>query len=435
MAPSTTNRLAILIVTLWLTGAVAADPTTAGSLLPALPPWDEGLTAPPPGWAPGEPYLDPYADDEPLVVIGQDNMATWRDLLPTGLAALIERYPDTFAVPVYPTHRSHAVPSWVAENIQAHAETAQLTADGNGFTGARAGIPFPRPQSALEVYWNHIARWRGQHVVGRTDEVNVFPDGRYIVIGRETQVRFDYYLPDAGADNRLFSLLSRTTSPPRQAGGGALVLEPINQEVEERQAWSYDSGRRRVIRAPNLAFDSALPSADGLKTADDTDIINGSPSRYEWQLLGRRELIVPYNNYRINAADTTRDSLIMPGHLNPDFLRYERHGVYVIEGRLKPQWRHVYARRVIYVDEDSWTALIAELYDSSDDLWRVSINYPFNAYQLPGTLPAASVYHDLAAGRYHVQGIWTERPGPPDTSQPIPDDGLFTPSGLRRFVR
>ena len=125
----------------------------------------------------------------------------------------------------------------------------------------------------------------------------------------------------------------------------------------------------------------------------------------------------------------------MPGHLNPDFLRYELHRVWVLEARLKPEWRHQYSRRVFFIDEDSWTVTIADQYDSNDAIWRVSMAYLKNFYELPATLPAAFVFHDLLAHRYHVQGLDSEQGKAPLTQLEVVSDNQFTPSALRRFVR
>ena len=205
-------------------------------------------------------------------------------------------------------------------------------------------------------------------------------------------------------------------------------------ELERRIGVSLfePDGRRRVLRAPLLAFDMAISNADGLRTADDTDMINGSPSRFDWKLVGRQEMIIPYNNYRLEVGDY--DELLQPGHLAPARTRYELHRVWVIEATLKPDWRHVYSRRVFYVDEDSWTVVIADQYDKGGKLWRVSLAYLKNFYEMPATLPAAYVFHDLQSGRYHVQGL--AKDGREAMTQlPMPSDGQFAPAALSRFIR
>ena len=408
----------------------------AGNDAGTIPAWDGGITPPMSGYGgPGSLHADPFADDTVMYTVSSANVDEHQKVLTDGLQALIKRYPDSFRIPVYPSRRSHSAPDWVNENTRLNDERASLSADGNGVSGAYGGIPFPTPDSALEVYWNHVARWRGQYIESRGVDANVYADGNTSLITRETLVKFHLYQEQGSAEtaqNRLFSLMSKITAPARLARSAALVHEPINQDVEERQAWIYDSGRRRVVRAPLLAFDMAPNDADGLRTADDTDMVNGSPSRFSWALKGKRELLIPYNSYALEAGDI--DTLLQPGHLNPDRTRFELHRVWVIEATLKPEWRHTYSRRVFYLDEDSWSVVMADQYDQNGALTRVSIAYLKNFYELPGTLPAAYVFHDLPSGRYSVQGLAIDNTEA-ETLKTAPEDGQFTSSGLSRFVR
>ncbi len=407
-----------------------------GNSAGTIPEWDGGIRVPVPGYVgPGSLHADPFAGDEPLYSVSSSNSAQHNEVLTEGLRALLTRYPESFRVPVYPSRRSHSAPDWVYENTRLNDDRGTLAADGNGVSGAYGGIPFPTPDSALEVYWNHVARWRGQYIESRSADANVYADGKASLITRETQVKFHFYQKDGSADtlqNRLFSLMSKVTAPPRFARTAVLIQEPLNQDVEDRQAWIYDSGRRRVLRAPLLAFDMGPNDADGLRTADDTDMINGSPSRFDWTLVGKQELLIPYNNYRLEVGDEAE--LLKAGHLNPERTRFELHRVWVIEATLKPEFRHVYARRVFYIDEDSWSVVMADQYDKSGELSRVSIAYLKNFYELPGTLPAAYVFHDLASGRYSVQGL-AVGDSEAETLKPAPNDGHFNSAGLGRFVQ
>jgi hypothetical protein len=450
IAPTSRTRPARLLRTLCLGGllaaggpAAAADWSTltpfgairAGNADGSIPAWEGGITQPIAAYAgPGSLHADPYADDAPLYTVTAENMAEHAERLSPGLQAMLQRYPQSFRIPVYPSRRSHAAPQWVYDNTRRNADSARLSADGNGIEGAFGGIPFPLADSALQVYWNHVARWRGQYIVSRAHDANVHADGKFTLVTRKTEVKFHFYAPDgdsATLDNRLFSLLSAVTAPPRLARSGVFVREPLNQDVAERQAWIYDSGRRRVVRAPLLAFDMTVTDADGLRTADDTDMVNGSPSRFEWRLLGRREMLIPYNSYRLER--TGKEQLLQAGHLDPQQTRFELHRVWVLEAVRRPQWRHVYSRRVFYLDEDSWSIAIADQYDASGTLARVSMAHLKNYYELPATLPAAYVFHDLPSGRYHVQAL-SEEGGEALTLQPVPDDRAFSSAALGRFV-
>jgi hypothetical protein len=86
----------------------------------------------------------------------------------------------------------------------------------------------------------------------------------------------------------------------------------------------------------------------------------------------------------------------------------------------------------LFLDEDSWQAAEVDQYDGRGELWRVSVAYLKNYYELPTTWTSLDVFHDLQARRYHVQGLDSEESSTIDFSQPIPDDGYFKPAALRR---
>ena len=408
----------------------------AGNADGSIPAWSGGLTQAPAGYqGPGKHHVDPFADDKPLFTITRANLAQYRDKLTVGQIALFEAYPDSFQMPVYSTRRTASAPQWVYDNTAKNAVSAKLLAGGNGFADAYGGIPFPIPQSGVEALWNHIARYRGTYVVRRASEVAVQRNGAYSLVTSQQEARFRFYDPKgsyAELSNTLVDYLSFIRSPARLAGGAVLVHEPLDQVAEPRQAWGYSAGQRRVRRAPSLAYDTPITAADGLRTADDTDLFNGAPDRYDWKLLGKREIYIPYNNYRVGSPQVAYKDLLQVGHLNPAYTRHELHRVWVVEGTLKPGARHVYAKRTLYLDEDSWQAAVVDQYDGRGELWRVSIAYLKNYYELPTTWSALDVFHDLQARRYHVQNLDNEEPGTIDFSQPVPADGYFTPAELRR---
>lgn len=404
-----------------------------------IPPWRGGLSLPPPGYTkPGQHHIDPYPQDEPLFVITADNMQQYDEYLTDGQKGLFRTYPETFRMPVYKTRRTAAAPEWVYENTYKNAIRAELNKNGDGLMYAYGGIPFPLAKNGLQAIWNHITRWRGIYLTRRASELAVHTDGDYSLVTVQQEVEFNYYRRDKSIEdlnNILFYYLSFTKAPARLAGGAVLVHETLNQVDEPRQAWGYNAGQRRVRRAPNLAYDTPIAAADGLRYADDTDMYNGAPDRYNWKLLGKREIYIPYNNYRLTAADVEYDDLIKPGHLNPDYTRYEKHRVWVVEATLKEGMRHVYHKRVFYLDEDTWGIAVADQYDSAGDLWRVSMAYMKTYYELPVTWTTIDVFHDLKARRYHLQGLDNEEQGTIDYSQEPPGDRYFTPAELRRRGR
>ena len=408
----------------------------AGNAAGSIPPWSGGITQAPAGYkGSGTHHIDPFAGDKPLFTITRANLAQYRDQLTPGQVALFETYPDSFQMPVYPSRRSGSAPQWVYDNTAKNAVSAKLLDGGNGFADAYGGIPFPIPQNGVEALWNHIARYRGTYVVRRASEVAVQRNGAYSLVTSQQEALFKFYDPKgsyADLNNVLFYYLSFTRSPARLAGGAVLVHETLDQVKEPRQAWGYNAGQRRVRRAPNLAYDTPISAADGLRTADDTDMFNGAPDRYDWKLLGKREIYIPYNSYKLTSPEVKYKDLLQVGHLNPAYTRYELHRVWVVEGTLKTGARHIYSKRTLYLDEDSWQAAVVDQYDGRGELWRVSMAYLKNYYELPTTWSALDVFHDLQARRYHVQNLGNEEANTIDFSQPTADDGYFTPAALRR---
>lgn len=391
----------------------------------------------------GQHHPNPYKDDQPLFVIDAKNMNTYEALLTEGHKALIQAYPKTFQVPVYQSRRSHSAPQWVYDNVKTNGVRATLTSNGNGVENAYGGVAFPvldedPEQAALQAVWNHMTRFRGVYVLRDAAEVAVHQNGDYQLVESVQDVHFNYYDPSGSADdlnNILFYYLSSTNAPARLAGSSTLVHEPLNHLEKPRQAWKYNAGQRRVRRAPSLAFDAPIAAADGLRTADDTDIFNGSPERYDWKLVGLQNKIIPYNNFTLDDPSVSYERMLQPGHIDPSLARHEVHRVWVVEGTLKNGARHIYGKRRFYIDEDSWSIAVADQYDIRGQLWRVSVSYLKNYYDVPTTWSALDVFHDLQAKRYHVQFLDNESESTLIFANEPPDDEKFTPQYLRRMGR
>ena len=413
------------------TGAVRA-----GNAEGTIPEWTGGITQPPAGYTVGDHHPDPFAGDPILFTITAANADQYRDKLSAGQRAMLEAYP-TYKMNVYPTRRSHSYPQRVYDAIRANATRAELVADGNGIRGAVISSPFPLPQSGLEVLWNHKVRYLGLRLERTFAQVTPQRNGRYTAVKFEEQQEF-YYAREGvtpeNVGNRFASLLQEVTSPPRLAGSILLVHETLDQVREPRQAWRYNPGQRRVRRAPNIAYDNPGTASDGLRTTDNFDLFNGAPDRYSFELLGRREMYVPYNAYKLHSDQLKVSDLVIPGHLNQDHTRYELHRVWVVEARLREGVSHIYSRRTLYVDEDSWVILLVDHYDGRGELWRVAEGHTINFYDVPATTYTVEALYDLQAGRYLALGLKNE-----EKMQRFnfdkPANSAFTPAGLRRRGR
>ena len=158
---------------------------------------------------------------------------------------------------------------------------------------------------------------------------------------------------------------------------------------------------------------------------------NGAIDRYNWKLVGKQELYIPYNSYKLTGNTLKYADVLKPGHINPNHARYELHRVWVVEATLKERTSHIYKRRTFYIDEDSWMIAVADKYDMRDELWRVSEAHNINFYNLPMTYPTLEVHHDLQSGRYLAMGLRNEEP---KVYSPIQRSaGDFSPAGLRNL--
>ena len=408
----------------------------AGNQAGTIPPWKGGVTSPPAGYEPGDHHPDPYADDQVLFTITAENVDQYRDQLSPGQIALFERYPDSWRMPVYPTRRSASYPERIYEAAKANATRAELTPEGNGVTGSTAAFPFPIPQNGLEAVWNHLLRYRGEAVHRTVAQVTPTASGAYNEVRIDERALYLYVRDGATVerdDNRLAYFLQEVTAPARLAGTILLVHEPLNQRIEDRQAWTYNPGQRRVRRAPNVAYDNPGTASDGQRTSDQLDTFNGAPDRYEWELKGRREMYVPYNNYRLHSDRIEHADLIQPGHINPAFARYELHRVWEVDATLKDGTSHIYARRTFFLDEDSWQIVVADHYDGRGQLWRVAETYTINYYDVPLLWETLLAIYDLQNGRYLAFGLNNELPV--DDFQASLSEGDFTPAAIRRRGR
>ena len=119
-----------------------------------------------------------------------------------------------------------------------------------------------------------------------------------------------------------------------------LAREPMDQSKNARKAWQYLPGQRRVRRAPTISYDTPNPGATGLMTYDDVFMFNGSLDRYDWKLIGKKELYIPYNCYKPQLKVPLTEKCL-GGHPDPEYWRWELHRVWVVEGTVKPGKRHV----------------------------------------------------------------------------------------------
>jgi len=409
----------------------------AGNAAGTIPAWDGGLGSPAkagfPSFKTGSHHPDPFANEKPLFTINAQNANQYATNLTEGHKALLRAYKDTYVMNVYPSHRTAAHPQRIYDATKRIATTANLAADGNGVNGAVEGIPFPIPKQGVEIFWNHVLRYRADAATRSIGQAAVTAGGDYTLVKFHDEFYIVYSLAgakEAELDNVILYFIQETVAPARLAGEILLVHETLDQSKENRRAWLYNPGQRRVRRAPNVAFDNPGTAADNQRTSDQFDMYNGSPERYEWKLVGKKEIYVPYNAYQLNSNQLKYKDILKAQHINQDHARYELHRVWVVDSTLKAGTDHVYKRRTLYVDEDSWQILAVDCYDKRDQLWRVQEGHAIEYYELPTVWTTLELVMDLQNRRYLALGLQNEEPRSYDftVSRTIAD---YQPNALR----
>lgn len=395
----------------------------------SIPAWDGGLTKAPAGFDHNKGWADPYAADKPLFTINAANADTYKDKLAPGQLALLKRYP-TYKMVVYPSHRSAGYPAAVYENVKHEAGNADTAQEGNAVVNVTtSSVPFPMPKTGVEAIWNNVFRYRGGSVKRFVAEFPVQTNGAFTPVKREEQLMFSSATKPA-VPNLMFYFRTQYNAPSSIAGEVALVHEFVDQVKQPRAAWLYNPGSRRVLRAPEISYDSPRNGVDGLSASDDYDGYNGSPDRYDWKLVGKKEMLISYNNYKLTDKSLKYADIIKPGNINQDLVRYETHRVWVVEGTLKAGKNHVYGKRTYYLDEDSWQVAHADLYDGRGELWRVLEQYGVQYYDAPAFWVAGAAQYDLQARRY-VASALTNEEKPIEFGAPL-KNADFTTDALRR---
>ena len=401
----------------------------AGNKDGTIPAWTGGLCAPPAGWTAAQGYTDPFASDKVLFTITKANAAQYKDKLAPGVLAMLNKY-DNFKMNVYPTRRTACYPQEVYDNVKAQAGKVELQGFGIANRGPST-VPFPIPKSGMEAIWNHTMRYLGG---GISRDYNSFPvraNGDFYKIGVHEYRIFNQNM-DPPQDNLLLGFLSFFTSPATLEGTVFLVHEPVDQVKQSRSAWIYNAGQRRVRRAPDLAYDNVNDGTEGLRTTDQFDAYNGAPDRYDWKIVGKREMYVPYNSYKLADKSLKYKDMIQKNTANADLLRYELHRVWEIEATLKAGSKHVYGKRVFFLDEDSWSVLYEDAYDTRKQLWRVSMFPMIQFYDAKVPWYRANIWHDLNNGGYLFSNVDNEIKTPWKFGEKG-KWGEFQPDSLRRI--
>jgi hypothetical protein len=402
----------------------------AGNKDGTIPAWTGGYTSQIPGDKPGGRRGDPFKDEKPLFTITAKNVEQYADKLNAGQIALLKKYPE-YHIDVYKTHRTALAPQWVYDNTEKNATRAKLV---NGVpTGAFGGTPFPIPQSGEEVMWNHHLRWQGSSFKLDAAQYLITSEGKPVLIADGLNYfQYPYYFADSsleqfeqsGSEYWLYRLLN--AAPPIRAGEA--VASRFKFDSDKDQAWVYFAGQRRTRKLPNPCCDTPSSPTAGLMSVDEMQVFAGRMSRFDWKIAGKKELYIPYNDNR-ELQPKSDDVMLSKTGLNPDYVRWELHRVWVVEAALRQGQRHQVSRAMYYCDEDTWRCHLGDRWDAKGQLWKTLWLHNFVAPDFPAVIDGSFGFNDLLSGTAYINGVFNNKSAP-ITLVPKFQDNTFSPDAL-----
>ena len=416
-----TAAAAALIATVCGAGpsALAADASQLDALTPSgaeregnkdgtIPAW-QGAEQPLAGWEWGKlrsAYWK-HKEEKPLFVIDSASADKYAGKLATGQLAMLKQAKD-YRMDVYPSHRTCGVPDFVAANTRKNAGTAKLDANGWSLKEATVpGYPFPVPATGIEAMWNSKMRYRGVGIDYKGTITAVSPRR-----GSSEWIRADseqsLFIPSGAKGSHQLSSYPPVefyvyfgyVAPAALAGQALAITQYLNQS--ENETFYYFPGQRRVRRMPTYSHDAPQIGMENQYTLDEPNVFNGALDRFDWKLVGKKEMYVPYNDFGAYDFSAKFEDFAQPNFVAENHRRYELHRVWVVEASVKSGMRHTAPKRTVYLDEDSWAPVLMDDFDGQGKLAKSREGFLIPVYETGTCDVMAMVQNNVAEGRYVV---------------------------------
>lgn len=383
----------------------------AGNKEGTIPAYTGERLAAPAGWDRKKQGYPDVWGEKPLFSITAQNADKYADKL-DGMIHIFKRYPN-YRMDVYPTHRTATFPKQYLDNTVKNASVCKGANDDQKLEGCYPGFPFPIPKTGRQAMWNKLMS-NGGNLQLRSDNLPtwVTPSNGVPVLQTENYLTEQFPILDPSqmdkpmTDSTPFFLARVDVVGPARAAGNKYIFEEKVDLNNGARAWAYIPGQRRVKLSPDLAYDTPSPLSGGTQLMDEGQGFFGALDRFDYKLVGKKEKFIMYNEGMMTDPRICPDNKITANKNfpNPDCVRWELHRVWVVESKLKPEFRHAYKRRVFFWDEDTYAGSI-EGYDASGALYRLTnvIHYPI--YE-GGYANTSSITSDLLTGGWSLQGSY-----------------------------
>jgi len=406
----------------------------------SIPAW-VGTEAPTAGWAYGKSRAAhfKYQGDKPLYSIDASNVDKYADKLSPGQIQQVKQGKG-YKMEVYPTRRTCGNPDFVVDNTKKNVTTAKLGADGWSLKEASMpGVPFAVPKTGTEVIWNSKMRYAGVGFELPSVHTALSPrqGGSEWIDAVSTQTYFFPWGKKGSAPLSSFPQAEYFTyfayKSPTALAGQALAITNFLDKTNE--VYYYFPGQRRVRRMPTYAYDAPQIGFENQYTMDEPRMFNGTIERFDWKLVGKRELIVGYNAFGMYDPNVKFNDVAKDDGVASANRRYELHRVWVVEATVKAGVRHVAPKRTFYIDEDSWAMVVAEDYDAQGKLWKLREGFVIPVYETGSCDNPSFVQYNLIDNRYIVDqgslGAGKDMRWFVEANDPKLKEGFYTSDNLR----
>jgi Protein of unknown function (DUF1329) len=357
------------------------------------------------------------AEVKPGDTMTKDNMAQAEELLTPVTRWMIER---GMPMPVIETKKV-AWPRTYTEATKKYAEQVKLSADGKELSEYVAGAPFPvidagDPLAGYKIMWNL------EHAPFSTDNTGTRSIAETVSSSGVTERTFEMPWRRMMWTGRLYTdpkpvlphnpPLRHTTllGPlflPNDSKGQAVLFFRFQAANVPDDTYFYAPEIRRVNRV-------SLPSRSDAMWGTDIDLdsywgFNAKITYWQFRVLAEKTILAVVHGGKYgdpSAWCAPRDG--RSGILSAlPCVAWEPRRVWMIEAAPTGyEGRYQYAKRVLYIDQEFFTPLVQEMYDTNGTLWKGFVPCFFVTKQPYAGYPA----QPLAGGKYHYDEEWPFMP-------------------------
>lgn len=161
-------------------------------------------------------------------------------------------------------------------------------------------------------------------------------------------------------------------SPPDYRGimllGYRYKLADAPRDVmRETDIWVYVPDLRRVRRISGSRRTDPVAGTD--MTGEDGQGFNGIITEFEWQYLGEAEVLAPIDT-RMRGYPYSKDENFGPSGYSYGNDIWQLRKAIVLEQKPKNK-SHIYKRKTLWLDKQTYNSLYAAAYDRQNELWKV----------------------------------------------------------------